>query len=100
MDLGGMPVHHGLVTMAGLGLAGVAPLGRSGRWELAISGGKGRGGLGRPHRGYKRAVWWRSRPGDGGPRWRQLRARGEGGSVHVEVEETAPIGSTGEMLGE
>jgi hypothetical protein len=26
--------------------------------------------------------------------------RGEGGSVHVEVEETAPIGSTGEMLGE
>jgi hypothetical protein len=43
MDLGGLPVHHGLATMAGLGLAGAPPFGCSGRWELAVTKGKGRG---------------------------------------------------------
>jgi hypothetical protein len=33
MDLGGVPVHHGLATMAGLGLTGAGPFGRSGQVE-------------------------------------------------------------------
>jgi hypothetical protein len=37
MDLGGLPVHHGLATMAGLGLTGAGPFGCSGRWELAAT---------------------------------------------------------------
>jgi hypothetical protein len=36
MDLGGVPVHHGLVTMAGLGLTGAGPFGRSDRRELTV----------------------------------------------------------------
>jgi hypothetical protein len=51
MDLNGMPVHHGLVTMAGLGLTGVVSFGRFGRWELAAMKGKGRGEWRSPHRG-------------------------------------------------
>jgi hypothetical protein len=70
MDLGGLPVHHGLVTMAGLGLTGATSFGRSDRWNLAAGERKWRGGGARdPHYGYKRAARWRSRLGDGGPRW-------------------------------
>jgi hypothetical protein len=28
------------------------------------------GASGDPHHRYKRVAWWRSRPGDSGPRWR------------------------------
>jgi hypothetical protein len=44
MDLGGLPVHHGLVTMAGLGLTGATSFGRSDRWNLAAGERKWRGG--------------------------------------------------------
>jgi hypothetical protein len=65
------PVHestmdngHGTAGRIGLG-----PFGHSGRWEFASGEGKGRGGLGGPHRGYKRAPRWWSRPGDGDAPW-------------------------------
>jgi hypothetical protein len=38
-----MPVHHGLATMAGLGLIGVMLFGRFGRRDLDAMKGKGRG---------------------------------------------------------
>jgi hypothetical protein len=51
MDLNGMPVHHGLATMAGLGLTGIMLFGRFGRREIAAMKGKGRGEWWSPHRG-------------------------------------------------
>jgi hypothetical protein len=62
MDLGGLLVHHGKATMAGLGLAGAAPFGCSSRRELAATKGKGRGvecgshhGLHRPGKKWREA---------------------------------------------
>jgi hypothetical protein len=40
MDLGGLPVHHGLATMAGLGLTGPTPFGCFDRRELTAMKGK------------------------------------------------------------
>jgi hypothetical protein len=54
MDLNGMRVHHGLVAMAGLGLAGVMPFSRFHRWELTATKGKGRGEWRSPHRDRNR----------------------------------------------
>jgi hypothetical protein len=54
MDLGGLPVHHGLATMAGLGLTGAVSFGCSGRRELAATKGKGRGGQRGSHQGLQR----------------------------------------------
>jgi hypothetical protein len=54
MDLNGTLVHHGLMTMAGLGLTGVVPFGSFGRRELAVTKGKGRGEWTSPHRGQNR----------------------------------------------
>jgi hypothetical protein len=49
-----MPVHHGLATMAGLGLTGVVPFCRFSRWEHTASKGKGIGEWRSPHRGQNR----------------------------------------------
>jgi hypothetical protein len=54
MDLNGMPVHHGLATMAGLELAGVMLFGRFRRQELTATKGKRRGEWRSPHRGRNR----------------------------------------------
>jgi hypothetical protein len=54
MDLGGLPVHHGLATMAGLGLPGAALFGCFGRRELAATKGKGRGEQCGYHQGLQR----------------------------------------------
>jgi hypothetical protein len=54
MDLNGTPVHHGLMTMAGLGLTGVMPFSSFGRRELAVTKGKGRGEWMSLHRGQNR----------------------------------------------
>jgi hypothetical protein len=63
MDLNGMPVHHGLVTMAGLGLTGVMSFGRSGRWELTATKEKGRGEWRSPHQGRNRPARRRGKAG-------------------------------------
>jgi hypothetical protein len=63
MDLNGMPVHHGLATMAGLGLARVMPFGRFSRWELAATKGKGRGEWRSPHRGQNQPARRRGEAG-------------------------------------
>jgi hypothetical protein len=63
MDLNGMPVHHGLVIVAGLGLTGVMPFGHFGRWELAAMKGKGRGEWRSPHRGQNRPARRRGEAG-------------------------------------
>jgi hypothetical protein len=54
MGLNGTPVHHGLATMGGLGLAGVMSFGRFGQRELTAMKGKGRGEWRSPHRGRNR----------------------------------------------
>jgi hypothetical protein len=54
MDLNGMPTHHGLATMDGLGLTGVMSFGHCGRRELTMTKGKGRGEWRSPHRGRNR----------------------------------------------
>jgi hypothetical protein len=53
MDLGGLPVHHGLATMVGLGLTGAASFGCSGRRELVVTKGKGRGEQHDSHHGLQ-----------------------------------------------
>jgi hypothetical protein len=63
MDLNGMPVHHGLATMAGLGLTRVMSFGRFGRRELAATKGKGRGEWRSPHQGQN---WPARRRGEAG----------------------------------
>jgi hypothetical protein len=63
MDLNGMPVHHGLATMGGLGLIGVMPFGRFGRLELAAMKGKGRGEWRSPHKGRNRPAQHRGEAG-------------------------------------
>jgi hypothetical protein len=54
MDLGGLPVHHGLATMAGLGLTGPTPFGCFDRRELTVMKGKGRGEQRGSHQGFQR----------------------------------------------
>jgi hypothetical protein len=63
LDLNGMSVHHGLATMAGLGLARVMPFSRFSRWELAAMKGKGRGEWRSPHRGRNRSARRRGEAG-------------------------------------
>jgi hypothetical protein len=63
MDLNGMPAHHGLATMAGLGLTGVMSFGRFGLQELAATKGKGRGEWRSPHRGQNRLARRRGEAG-------------------------------------
>jgi hypothetical protein len=63
MDLNGMPVHHGLATMDGLGLTGVMSFGHCGRWELTMTKGKGRGEWRSPHHGRN---WPARRQGEAG----------------------------------
>jgi hypothetical protein len=64
MDLNGMPVHHGLATMDGLGLTGVVSFGHFGRWELVAMKGKGRGEWRSPHLGQNRPARRRGEAGD------------------------------------
>jgi hypothetical protein len=45
MDLCGVPVHHGLATMADLGLTRAAPFGRSDRRELTVGEENEEGGV-------------------------------------------------------
>jgi hypothetical protein len=54
MNLNGMPVHHGLATMADLGLTRVMSFDRFSRRELAATKGKGRGEWRSAHRGRNR----------------------------------------------
>jgi hypothetical protein len=63
MDLNGMPVHHGLATMAGLGLTEVMSFDWFGRRELAATKGKGRGESRSPHRGRNRPARRRGESG-------------------------------------
>jgi hypothetical protein len=46
MDHGDLQVHHGLATIADLGLTSAMSFGRSGRWEFNVRLQKERGGLG------------------------------------------------------
>jgi hypothetical protein len=54
MELNGMPVHHGLATMAGLQLTEVMSFGHFSRRELTVMKGKGRREWRSPHRGRNR----------------------------------------------
>jgi hypothetical protein len=63
MDLNGMQVHHGLATMAGLGLIGVMPFGCFGRRELAAAKGKRIGEWRSPHRGQNQPAQRRGEAG-------------------------------------
>jgi hypothetical protein len=63
MDLNGMPVHHGLETMAGLGLTRIVSFGHFGQRELTEMKGKGRGEWRSPHRGRNRPARRRGEAG-------------------------------------
>jgi hypothetical protein len=63
MHLNGMPVHHGLATMAGLGLHGVVSFGCFGRRELAATKGKGRGEWRSSHQGRNQSTRRRGEAG-------------------------------------